>query len=259
MNRFLKNIFFIVVFLCFTFFKIAAQEEENGQTEPDSAVVISDSIRPVEVVQEVYFTPKSEQDPFNYQVRKVSSEALDSLKKQDAFWYADSSFGTKKKAKQKESTDFRHQRSHWLSTKTLVFILLIAVAFIVFFLVRTNVIAAKRSIKVQGEEKEELENIFGINYQKELDKALKDKNYRLAVRLMFLRQLKILSDKNIIQYKQERTNLDYLTQIHSSKYYKDFFRLTRNYEYVWYGKFELKPETFNVIKSEFENFDRNLN
>jgi hypothetical protein len=137
--------------------------------------------------------------------------------------------------------------------------LIIALAFIIFFLVRTNVVTPRRSVRPVEEDHENLENIFEINYQRELDKALKEKNYRLAVRLMFLRQLKILSNKNIIQYKQERTNLDYLMQVHSSKYYKDFFRLTRNYEYVWYGKFELQPETFNAIKTEFENFDQSLN
>ena len=75
---------------------------------------------------------------------------------------------------------------------------------------------------------------------------------------MFLRILKNLSDKKIIQYKQDRTNFDYLLQLHSTKYYADFFRLTRNYEYSWYGQFDIEPEKFSIIKNDFENFDRNL-
>jgi hypothetical protein len=253
MNRFLKNIFVAFIFLSLGHVKLFAQET-------DSVIAFPDTVSQVEAVREVYFTPKTEQtDPFNYQVRTVSGDAIDSLKRQDAFWYADSAFGEKKKSPLKQTQNKKQQTSHWLSTKALVFILLIALAFIIFFLIRTNVVAARRIIKTQNEELENPENIFEINYQRELDKALKDKNYRLAVRLMFLRQLKVLSDKNIIQYKHERTNLDYLMQVHSSKYYKDFFRLTRNYEYVWYGKFELQPETFNVIRTEFENFDQSLN
>jgi len=83
-------------------------------------------------------------------------------------------------------------------------------------------------------------------------------DYRLAIRLMFLRLLKQLSQKKIIEYKQERTNFDYLSQLHATGFYNDFFRLTRNYEYTWYGKFEVSGETFGIIKSEFENFDRKL-
>ena len=255
MNRFLKNIFFAFLFLCFSHVKLFAQET----VEADSLQAVRDSVPEIEAVHEVYFTPKTEQtDPLNYQVRTVSSEAIDSLKRQDAFWYADSAF-EKKQAKQKQTQNKKQQASHWLSTKALIFIMLIALVLIIFFLVRTNVVSARRTSKTEDEQPENPENIFDINYQRELDKALKEKNYRLAVRLMFLRQLKVLSDKNIIQYKHERTNLDYLMQVRSSRYYKDFFRLTRNYEYVWYGKFELQPETFNVIKTEFENFDHSLN
>src|SRR6185369_2616844 len=93
------------------------------------------------------------------------------------------------------------------------------------------------------------ENIFDINYQREIEKAVNAKDYRLAVRLMFLRLLKQLSQKKIIEYEQERTNLEYLSELNATGYYNDFFRLTRNYEYVWYGKFDVSRETFGVIKN----------
>ena len=42
-----------------------------------------------------------------------------------------------------------------------------------------------------------------------------------------------------------------------NKQFADFYR-ERNYEYAWYGKFEVSRETFGIIKNEFENFDRKL-
>ena len=91
-------------------------------------------------------------------------------------------------------------------------------------------------IDEEGKEEElATEDIFAINYQKEIDKAAQQGNYRLAVRLLFLRILKNLSQKNIIRYTQDKTNLDYLVQLHATRYYSDFFRITRNYEYSWYG------------------------
>ena len=104
----------------------------------------------------------------------------------------------------------------------------------------------------------ETEDIFQINYQREIDRAATAGNYRLAVRLMFLRLLKNLSQKNIIQYGHDRTNFDYLMQLRSTSYYNDFFRLTRNYEYAWFGNFEVNEEMYHVIKNDFEKFDNGL-
>jgi hypothetical protein len=75
---------------------------------------------------------------------------------------------------------------------------------------------------------------------------------------MFLRLLKSLADKNIIQYKPDRTDFDYLMQLHSTGYYDDFFRLTRNYEYSWYGQFDIDHERFSVMRKDFDNFDNKL-
>ena len=105
----------------------------------------------------------------------------------------------------------------------------------------------------------ETDDIFAINYQKEIDKAVGMSNYRLAVRLMFLRLLRNLSDKKIIQYKQDSTNFDYMMQLRSTTIYPDFFRITRNYEYSWYGQFDIDKEKYSIIKKEFENFETKLN
>jgi hypothetical protein len=72
---------------------------------------------------------------------------------------------------------------------------------------------------------------------------------------MFLRLLKEMAEKNIIQYKQDRTNLDYLLQLQPTGYYHDFFRITRNYEYSWYGLFDISEDAYNKVKNDFTQFD----
>ena len=115
-----------------------------------------------------------------------------------------------------------------------------------------------KALQTTGEDELITEDIFAINYQKEIDKAEANANYRLAIRLMFLRLLKVMAEKNIIQYKQDRTNLDYLLQLHPTVYYNNFFRITRNYEYSWYGKFEVAEKAYKVIRNDFDQFDRQL-
>jgi hypothetical protein len=147
--------------------------------------------------------------------------------------------------------------------QTLLWILIIGgfAGFIMVYLANSDTALFRRrnkAIAVAADEETETTDIFAINYQKEIDKAIRNGNYRLATRLMFLRLLKNLSDKHIIQYKQDRTNFDYLLQLNPTAYYKDFFRITRNYEYSWYGQLEVNADAFVVIKKDFENFEQKL-
>jgi hypothetical protein len=132
--------------------------------------------------------------------------------------------------------------------------------FLMWYLAGSNVGLFRRKSNIMGSEEEETVtgDIFAINYQKEIDKAAQQGNYRLAVRLMFLQLLKNLSEKNIIRYSQERTNMDYLIQLQPTRYYPDFFRITRNYEYSWYGHFTVNEEAYRIIKNDFTNFERQL-
>jgi hypothetical protein len=196
--------------------------------------------------------------PDTIQPRKVPDSVIKKLQEDDDFWYANYIF---EKAEKKENEIPLTRQPGFQIILWLVIIGGFA-AFVILYLANSNVNLFRKKSKAIGAGDDidvETDNIFEINYQREIDKAVSNSNYRLAVRLMFLRVLKNLSDKKIIQYKQDRTNFDYLLQIHSTKYYPDFFRITRNYEYSWYGQFDIEPEKFAIIKNDFENFDRNLN
>ena len=155
----------------------------------------------------------------------------------------------------------RISQQQWF--QTLLWILIIGgfFAFLVIWLSGSNInLFRNRGRQIGDDEMEEnSEDIFNINYQRDIDKAAAAGNYRLAIRLMFLRSLKKMSERNIIRYKQDSTNLDYLMQISSSEYYNDFFRITRNYEYSWYGLFNVREDMYRVIRTEFDQFDRKLN
>jgi len=194
-------------------------------------------------------------------LRQVPDSVINGLQSQDDFWYANKEFKKKKAASERPMN-----LEGWLAGKkwyrVLAWFIIIGgfLAVLIWYLASSNVGIFSRRSKViaKTDDAENNENIFEINYQKEIDRAIQEHNYRLAVRLMFLRALKNLSEKNVIQFKHGRTNFDYLVQVNNTGYYKDFFRLTRHYEYMWYGEFGVSNETFAIIKREFENFDRQL-
>ena len=187
--------------------------------------------------------------------RRLQDSVIKALRDDKAFWYANETF--KKREKKKEKGNLT---SHPLF-QTILWLIIIAgfSTFLILYLSNSNVGLFRKSRHIAEEEAgPEASDIFAINYQKEIEKAVGMSNYRLAVRLMFLRLLRNLSDKKIIEYKQDSTNFDYMMQLRSTVMYADFSRLARNYEYSWYGQFDIDKEKYSVIKNEFENFDRKL-
>lgn len=203
-----------------------------------------------------YFSPKwMTGGPDSFYMRKLSDSAAGVLHDNNAFWYANKVF--KKKEITQEGTSFFDSTIF----KTILWLIIIGgfAAFLILYLSGSNVGLFRKNKMIATEESDaETDDIFTINYQKEIDKAIAAGNYRLAVRLMFLRVLRSLSDKNIIQFTQDKTNLDYLLQMHNTARYEGFFRLTRNYEYTWYGQFDIDREKFNTIRKDFDSFERQL-
>jgi len=193
--------------------------------------------------------------PDTLKFRRLPDNTIKALREDKEFWYANETF--KKKEKKKERVSFTAHPFF----QTILWLIIIGgfVTFLILYLYNSNAALFRKSSSIADEEMDaEASDIFTINYQKEIDKAVGLSNYRLAVRLMFLRLLRNLSDKNIIQYRQDNTNFDYMMQLHSKGISPDFSRLARNYEYSWYGQFEIDKEKYSIIKSEFENFERKL-
>ena len=124
------------------------------------------------------------------------------------------------------------------------------------FLLKSNPkLFRKKAAPVYANDEPQItENIFSINYDKELKKALAQNDYRTAVRLQYLQLLAQLSGKEVIQYQEGRTNSDYLVQLHPTPYYKGFKILTRHFDYAWYGQFPITGEAYQTIENDFATF-----
>lgn len=227
-----------------------------------------------------YFVAKADYDSFRIKERRIPADKIKQLQEDDAFWYAtgEGKRGEQKtQPKREEKNGIKQQKTieeerdielsepyvplskrSWF--QTLMWIVIVAgfAGAIIWYLAGSNVGLFRQKAKpLDTAQEEELpEDIFAINYQKEIDKAAAQGNYRLAIRLMYLRLLKDLTEHNIIQYKQDRTNFDYLLQLQPTAYYKDFFRVTRHYEYSWYGKFDVSADAYGIIKNEFDGFKK---
>ncbi len=123
-----------------------------------------------------------------------------------------------------------------------------------FFLkVNTNnlITGNTKVASIQITDDEEL--IKSDNLQELIDKAISDKNYRLAVRYYYLLTLQKLSDKELIIWQQEKTNEDYIKEVARTKVHQKFKESTRLYDFVWYGNFEIDEVEFAKAERLFTN------
>ena len=74
--------------------------------------------------------------------------------------------------------------------------------------------------------------------------AIAEENYRLATRYQYVLLLQQLSEKEIIVWEQQKTNEDYIKEVHHKKIHTEFEDITRFYDFVWYGSFEINKEEY---------------
>ena len=105
----------------------------------------------------------------------------------------------------------------------------------------------------------ETEDLHALDLDTLLTQAEADRNYRLAVRLGYLRVLRQLSDKELIQWKPDKTNHDYLFELPNGPLPAAFRELTRQFEYVWYGEQDdLTADDYARVSATRQGFQRLL-
>ena len=128
--------------------------------------------------------------------------------------------------------------------------------FIIIKLAGLNIsnIFNRDATEIQVPYSESLENIHQITFDEEIEKALSQRNYRLAIRLLYLSTLKQLNDAHLIQWQLEKTNSTYLNELRDATQRQSFGILTRQFEYVWYGDFPVDGQSFQNINTLFHDF-----
>lgn len=99
------------------------------------------------------------------------------------------------------------------------------------------------------------ENLNEVNFETLIEDALKEKNYRLATRYLYLKSLKLLTKKDIIEWHYDKTNSDYLNEIKDENTKSIFKRISYIYDYVWYGEFPIDEVIYEKNISDFEKIN----
>lgn len=201
-------------------------------------------------------------EPLSVLPRTVPQQSVDSLKNEDAFWYANLSPQKKAEPSEEENNNEPFYFKKWFRQLAWIVVLCSFIGVVLWYLSSSNIFIFRgkaKKIAAESDVETASDDIFSLNYNSEIAKAAAAKNFRLAVRLRYLQTLRLLSDKALIDYRYGRTNSHYVSQLSHTAHCRDFSRLTRHFEYTWYGQFEPSAEGYEAMQADFEKFKRALN
>ncbi len=122
------------------------------------------------------------------------------------------------------------------------------------FKMRIRNVIAKSADPLSFDFKEVTTDILMTDFEKYLMEAVKAGNYKKAVQILYLESLKSLTLNNIIQWKPNKTNQEYLYEMQNSPLRRPFMDITRMFEYIFYGEFPINEQTYLQTAAAFQDF-----
>jgi len=95
---------------------------------------------------------------------------------------------------------------------------------------------------------------FETQFEKDLRKALKNKNYREAIRIYFVTIMIEMAHEKWVKLEKDKTNRDYVRELRGKKEQKTFRELVRLFDLVWYGDILLTQEEYQRLAPAFAQF-----
>lgn len=102
------------------------------------------------------------------------------------------------------------------------------------------------------------EDIHAMDFDKLIQEALQRNDYRLAIRLLFLKSLKLLADKHHILWQPGKTNHDYLNELSAQNLKTGFNELNFYFEYAWYGNFTINEALYKKVDTLYNDWKTNV-
>ncbi len=102
------------------------------------------------------------------------------------------------------------------------------------------------------------ENIHEMDFEKLIQEALDKKEYRNGIRLTFLFALKLLSDKQHVDWRPGKTNHDYMEELKKADLKIGFNELSFYFDYAWYGEFNVNEATYQRVHIIFDSLRKKV-
>lgn len=261
---FLFNIIFSGITLAQEAVAANAQNDENINSFQQ--IVIKDSNIYKSQNEKYIYTP-IEYDTSEIIVRDVdSAKILIHLKDKDFKYFEDPEYSKTLWERlmdwiSRQFSKLTQYNSYNTAWDIFIYILIaIAVAAIIFGFYRSEFKGLFISSKSKNNlnVSESFEDINAIDYEKMIESAIASKNFRYAIRLNYLRTLKILAEQKIINWQTDKTNNDFINEIKNLSLKEKFIKVTWDFECIWYGEFEIDLTSYKQLVNTYSDFHSSL-
>lgn len=156
------------------------------------------------------------------------------------------------------------QRSFEIAHIVIKVLVFVAIALMIFFIVRSIMrkegywMFAKKPDSPLIRTSDIETNLLETDFDELIKNAVREKNYNLAVRYYYLKSLRILSEKSIINWDPEKTNSDYYFEIQNEQLKEQFNYVSYIYNYCWYGEFDINTAAWDHAENTFLTFIKSV-
>ena len=136
-----------------------------------------------------------------------------------------------------------------VTTPVMIILFIIAIAATIYFLYKKRpelFIRARKTAPLPYNIEEE--NIHKIDFNNEISNALERRDFRLATRLLYLQTLRLLSDKELIDWQIHKTPTEYFYEIKNIEMKPLFLKLTNHFLQVRYGNYIASYELYDTMR-----------
>ncbi len=203
------------------------------------------NIVPLEISNEDIQTYLAD-DAFNYEIEKTDNSWWEAVKNWlylILMWLFEGLFGIE------QAVGYLASFLRILPYILLAILLFLIIRFFIKVNTRSLVYNQKNPNIVSLSEEEQI--IKNEDIQQLIKDALAQHNYRLAIRYYYLSILKLLSERELIDWQQQKTNNDYIDELSSSRLASSFNRATLLYDYIWYGEFDIDKIRYTKAEAVF--------
>lgn len=133
------------------------------------------------------------------------------------------------------------------SSKVLIYVciavIVILLLVLLYVMYKRKMFFFRRRKKIDHDYEVLEDNIYGIEFEQEIESALTSGNYKEAIRIRYLQCLRTLSDNNAIVWMAFKTPLQYTLEFVNDQ----FKELTSRYVLVRYGDYDASQPLFDKI------------
>lgn len=236
------------IVLCLLFFQAATV---HGQEEAEIAV---------EDEQTIATEAEAPSNPFTRQYPLEQYRDFDPERYQKAIKEVDyTEKSAEKEPETTRKTDVEAPKTvEFMGLGQIVLILVLAILLVVLlYLIVRQIPKSNPNAKATDDwfaEALEQEGGPELTLQKKLQEAIDQREYALALRMLFLQILADLHLSETIAWKKDKTNATYLAEFGRKHNNAQFRTVTYLYEFSWFGKAKLHPQQFSDYKQQFDEF-----